>query len=98
MTTRAVGATGTDVMEGIAIIDAGKIVGEGTPEQLKADVAKDRVQLRTKDDIAAIVALKTKFDVEAEVHDGQLSFGVASGEEFLPHRVPGAGDRAEPAG
>ena len=68
----------------IAIMDAGKIVGEGSPEKLKASVAKDRVQLRTKDDAAAIAALKERFEIDAAIHEGQIRFGVTSGEEFLP--------------
>ena len=49
-------------------------------------MAKDRIQLRTSDDAAAIAALKAKFDVEASVHEGQVTFGAptASGAEFLP--------------
>ena len=40
----------------IAIIDNGKIVVLDTPEALKASVGKDRVQIRTDDDPAAIAA------------------------------------------
>ena len=38
----------------IAIIDHGKIVAIDTPEQLKASVGKDRVQIQTEDDEATI--------------------------------------------
>ena len=41
----------------IAIIDHGKIVAIDTPEALKASVGKDRVQIHTADDAAAIAAL-----------------------------------------
>ena len=68
----------------IAIMDAGKIVADGPPGALKAAVGKDRVQIRTADDAAAIVALKEKLDVAASVHDGAVTFGVPSGEKFLP--------------
>jgi ABC-2 type transport system ATP-binding protein len=68
----------------IAIMDVGRIVAEGPPEKLKAAVGKDRVQLRTGDDSAAIASLKRVFDVDAKVHDGLITFGVASGEQFLP--------------
>ncbi|MBX3207468.1 MAG: ATP-binding cassette domain-containing protein [Labilithrix sp.] len=68
----------------IAIIDAGRIVAEGAPESLKAAVGKDRVQVRTADDDVAIVALKEKLGVDARVHDGAITFAVASGEEFVP--------------
>lgn len=68
----------------IAIMDAGKIVAEGTPASLKASVANDRVQIRTADDDGALSALRERFGVDAKLHDGALTFGVPSGEEFLP--------------
>lgn len=68
----------------IAIIDHGEIVVIGTPESLKASVGKDRVQIHTSDDDAAIAALKELFDIPAAVHDGAVTFSVASGEQFVP--------------
>jgi ABC-2 type transport system ATP-binding protein len=68
----------------IAIIDHGKIVAIDTPEALKASVGKDRVQISTTDDQAAIAELKDLFDLEAAVHDGLVTFNVASGEQFVP--------------
>ncbi|TNY36326.1 ATP-binding cassette domain-containing protein [Thermomonospora catenispora] len=68
----------------IAIMDAGRIVALDTPEALKAGVGKDRVQIRTDDDEAAIAALKERFDVEAAVAEGAVTFAVASGEAFVP--------------
>ena len=49
----------------IAIIDHGKIVALDTPEALKAAVGKDRVQIQTADDPAAIAALGGRFGIEA---------------------------------
>jgi ABC-2 type transport system ATP-binding protein len=68
----------------IAIIDHGRIVALDTPEALKASVGKDRVQIRTEDDAAAITALRERFGVEAGIHDGAVTFSVASGERFVP--------------
>lgn len=68
----------------IAIMDAGKIVALDAPSVLKAKVGKDRVQIRTADDDKAIKALKDLWEIEARVHDGAITFGVPSGEEFLP--------------
>jgi ABC-2 type transport system ATP-binding protein len=68
----------------IAIIDHGKIVAIDTPEALKASVGKDRVQIHTADDQAAIVALAANFGIEAAMHDGALTFSVAGGEQFVP--------------
>jgi ABC-2 type transport system ATP-binding protein len=68
----------------IGIMDSGKLVALDTPASLKAKVAMDRVQIRTADDAGAIEALRHEFDLSASVHDGLVTFGVPSGEEFLP--------------
>jgi ABC-2 type transport system ATP-binding protein len=73
----------------IAIIDHGRIVAIDTPEALKASVGKDRVQIQTTDDPAAIAALDDRFGIEAAVHDGAVTFSVASGEEFVPKLFAG---------
>ena len=68
----------------IAIIDRGKIVALDTPEALKESVGKDRVQITTDDDTAAIAALDERFGIEAQIAEGEVTFGVASGEQFVP--------------
>jgi len=68
----------------IAIIDHGRIVVIDSPEALKASVGKDRVQIHTGDDEAAITALKERFGIDAAVHEGAVTFAVPSGEEFVP--------------
>ncbi len=68
----------------IAIIDNGAIVALDTPEALKASVGKDRVQIQTSDNEAAIAALRDRFGLEAAVHEGQVTFSVESGEQFVP--------------
>jgi ABC-2 type transport system ATP-binding protein len=68
----------------IAIIDHGTIVAMDTPEALKASVGKDRVQIHTGDDPAAIAALGRIFGIDAAIHEGAVTFSVASGEQFVP--------------
>jgi ABC-2 type transport system ATP-binding protein len=68
----------------IAIMDNGKIIALDTPAALKASVGKDRVQLRTADDAAAITALRERFGLDAAVHEGVVTFAVAEGEQFVP--------------
>src|SRR5438093_2139950 len=67
----------------IAIIDNGRIVALDTPEALKASVGKDRVQIHTSDDDAAITALRERFDIEAALHEGAVPFSVSAGEQFV---------------
>ncbi len=68
----------------IAIIDRGKIVALDTPAALKASVGKDRVQIHTDDDQAAIAALAQRFGIEAQIAEGAVTFGVPAGEQFVP--------------
>jgi ABC-2 type transport system ATP-binding protein len=73
----------------IAIIDHGKIVAIDTPEALKASVGKDRVQIQTADDAAAIAELGRDFGIEAGMHEGAVTFSVPGGEEFVPRLFAG---------
>ena len=68
----------------IAIMDQGRIVALDTPEALKASVGKDRVQIQTGDDDAAIAALRERFGIEALLAEGAVTFGVSEGEQFVP--------------
>jgi ABC-2 type transport system ATP-binding protein len=68
----------------IAIMDQGRIIVLDTPEALKAKVGKDRVQIETDDDQAAIDALRERFGIEATVAEGAVTFGVPAGEQFVP--------------
>jgi ABC-2 type transport system ATP-binding protein len=68
----------------IAIIDAGEIVAIDTPENLKASVGKDRVQISTDDDTAAIAEIKDRFGIDAAVHEHLVTFNVEAGEQFVP--------------
>jgi ABC-2 type transport system ATP-binding protein len=68
----------------IAIIDHGLIVASDTPEALKASIGKDRVQIQTADDQAAIAALAHTFGLDAAMHEGAVTFSVTSGEQFVP--------------
>jgi ABC-2 type transport system ATP-binding protein len=68
----------------IAIIDNGRIVVLDSPDVLKANVGKDRVQLHTADDGAAIQALEERFGIAAAIHEGAVTFAVPSGEQFVP--------------
>ena len=68
----------------IAIMDRGRIVVTDTPDSLKAAVGKDRVQISTDDDQAAIGAVQDKFGYPATMAEGLVTFAVANGEQFVP--------------
>lgn len=68
----------------IAIIDEGRIVVEDTPAALKASVGRDRVQITTTDDAAAIAALRDRFSLDATTSEDTVTFYVEQGEVFIP--------------
>jgi ABC-2 type transport system ATP-binding protein len=73
-----------ELCDRIAIIDRGEVVVLDTPEALKAGVGADRVVLGTTDDDAALAGLRDRFDIEAAVVEGAVTFHVAGGEAFVP--------------
>jgi ABC-2 type transport system ATP-binding protein len=79
----------------IAIMDQGRIIALDTPAALKASVGTDRVQIHTPDPDAAIAALRERFDIEAHLAEGAVTFGVPDGEQFVP-RLFGDWDPAHP--
>ncbi|HEY2318974.1 MAG TPA: ATP-binding cassette domain-containing protein [Solirubrobacteraceae bacterium] len=68
----------------IAIMDNGEIVALDSPDALKAGVGTDRVTIHTDDNEAALEALRRQFEIEAQISEGAVTFGVAAGEEFVP--------------
>jgi len=79
----------------LAIIDQGRIVAEGTPEQLKRQVAGDVVTLGVDDGERALALLSVQpFVREATAEDGAVRLYVERGETALPailRIVDGAG-------
>jgi ABC-2 type transport system ATP-binding protein len=68
----------------IAIIDAGQIVAIDTPSALKESVGKDTIRIQTEDDELAIARLRELYDLEPTISEGHVTFGIASGEAFVP--------------
>jgi len=68
----------------IAIMDQGRIIALDSPAALKASVGLDRVRIETPDRDAAIAALRERFELEAQVAEGSVTFGVPAGEQFVP--------------
>jgi ABC-2 type transport system ATP-binding protein len=68
----------------IAIMDDGRIIALDTPAALKASIGEDRVRITTDDDGRATRLLKERFDIDATISEGELTFAVAEGEHFVP--------------
>ena len=71
----------------IAIIDMGRIVALGTPDELKARVGGDVITLATTDNAASAAELAAKFGVTPAVDDGTLRIEVADGAAMVPRLV-----------
>jgi ABC-2 type transport system ATP-binding protein len=68
----------------IAIMDGGEIVTIGTPEDLKASVGTDRVEIHTDNDDEAMNRLKNQFGLDSSISEGMVTVHVAAGEQFVP--------------
>jgi ABC-2 type transport system ATP-binding protein len=71
----------------IAIIDHGRIVALGTPEELKRKVGKDVVTVRTKSPEPLRRLLEERHGISPERTDDGLSFRVEEGEAFIVELV-----------
>jgi ABC-2 type transport system ATP-binding protein len=68
----------------IGIIDHGRIVAIDTPESLKSSVGRDRIELRTADDEAAMTELRDTLGLEPTVAEGAVRIYVPNGDRFVP--------------
>jgi ABC-2 type transport system ATP-binding protein len=71
----------------IAIIDHGRIVALGTPEELKARVGGDVVTLSTDDDDRAAKEIAQRLGVTPSVDGTGLHIEVADGAAFVPRLI-----------
>jgi ABC-2 type transport system ATP-binding protein len=71
----------------IGIIDHGKIVALDTPNNLKDAVGGDVVTLKTVDNDGAVKELVERYKLSPQIENGDISFEVLHGEEFLPDFV-----------
>jgi ABC-2 type transport system ATP-binding protein len=71
----------------IAIIDGGRIVAQGTPDELKSMVGGDVVTVATGDNVAAAVEIRDLFGLEPIVDNGSLRVEVSDGAAFVPRLV-----------
>ena len=73
----------------IAIIDGGRIVALGTPDELKAMVGGDVVTFATPDSATAAGEVARAFGLEPQVENGTIRVEVADGAGFVPKLVGG---------
>ena len=71
----------------IAVIDHGRIVALGTPDELKAAVGGDLVTIDTPLPDKAVAEIRRRYDTEVSINDGKVRFHVSDGGAFLPDFV-----------
>ncbi|WP_371586964.1 ATP-binding cassette domain-containing protein [Streptomyces virginiae] len=82
----------------LAIIDSGRLVAQGTPGSLKAEIGDDRVVLRTGDDQAAHQVVRrtappgTPIDLDTE----GITLRVPDGSSWIPRLCEALGSRGIP--
>jgi ABC-2 type transport system ATP-binding protein len=69
----------------IAIIDAGRIVTEGSPDALKAQVGQDRIELVTDDPAGVARELRERFSLDASIVDSTVRIHVGDAGSFVPN-------------
>ncbi len=81
-----------EVCDKIAIIDNGKIIAEGSPEELKKTVGGDVISLKTRDNNWSKGEIKKLFDIDAEEKNGELYLTSKKGDACIPELIRGLGD------
>lgn len=71
----------------IAIIDHGQIIALDTPDNLKAMVGGDVIQVRTNNPEQAVKRLRAAFGVDSRVVDGMVVVEMPHGERMVPQVV-----------
>jgi len=67
----------------LAILNEGKLVALGTPVELKHEIGGDVILLDTRDPEALAEKIRSRFDVDAEVLDGQVRLERENGHRFI---------------
>lgn len=71
----------------VAVIDGGRVVAEGTPDTLRAQVAGDVLTLAGEDPEGLARAVHEKLGVEVRVVDGRVQIERERGHELVPRIV-----------
>lgn len=83
-----------EVCSRIAVIDNGKIVVTGSPQELKNTMGGDVVYLKTSDNKRAAEEIRSVFEVEAEEKDGEIFITTSrQGDDIVPEIIRRIGER-----
>ena len=76
-----------DQCERLAILDGGKLVATGTPEELKREIGSDIIYIDTHSPDRLTGMIRERFAVAAELVNSRLRIEQQRGHEFIPRLV-----------
>jgi len=81
-----------EVCDRIAIIDHGRIIADGSPEELKKTIGGDVIYLKASNNEIAKTEIKKLFGIDALEKDGELFITTEKGEACIPELIRGLKD------
>jgi ABC-2 type transport system ATP-binding protein len=81
-----------EVCNKIAIIDKGRIIVTGSPQELKKIVGGDVIYLKTLDNGKALEHIRNLFDMEVSEKDGEIFLSTPKGDACIPALIREIGD------
>jgi ABC-2 type transport system ATP-binding protein len=82
-----------EVCNDIAIIDNGKIIASGTPEELKKTLGGDVIYIRTSDNARARVEIEKLFNVKVSEENNELFLTTLKGDACIPELIKAIGEK-----
>ncbi|MBI5057353.1 MAG: ATP-binding cassette domain-containing protein [Nitrospirae bacterium] len=82
-----------EVCNKIAIIDKGKIISIGTPDELKKTVGGDVIYIKTSDNKKARVEIEKLFNLEVSEENGELFLTTLKGDTCIPEIIKAVGEQ-----
>jgi ABC-2 type transport system ATP-binding protein len=82
-----------EICSRIAIIDKGKIIAQGSPDDLKKMVGGDVIYLRTRNNSESIEAIRTSLHLAAEERDGEIFISASRGDACIPMLINTLADK-----
>ncbi len=82
-----------EVCDRIAIIDKGKIITMGTPEELKKTVGGDVIYIRTTDNKNAKLEIEKLFNMTVTEKDDELFLTTLKGDACIPELIKALGEK-----
>lgn len=76
-----------DRCDRVAIIDKGKLIAEGSPAELKAQIGGDIITVGARDPVALGWQITSKFGTQTEVADGMVRMEREAAHLFLPQLI-----------